>query len=428
MSPNADQRALLQRLRREIADHFEHGIVPFWRARAPDPRYGGFLVRFDERGRLIEREIEKSIISQTRAVWGFTNFYRHTRDSADLAAAAQGVDYLIRHHWDEEHGGWFWMTDRDGSLRDPGKVVYGIAFAIYALSEFGITSGDTRALDYACRTFDCLQKYAADNRHGGYFENLERDWSPCAGGHFAGDRKTLNTHMHLMEAFTTLYQATGLGLHRRRLQECVDLILDKMLHPVSGCCRAQFDLAWTPIPAVSIHRSWDFERQGTPVDAADETTCYGHNVEFSWLLVRAGDVLGLPHCHYARHVRQLCDHAVRHGVDHHHGGVFCAGPHEGPATNRDKEFWENMEVIPGFLDAFEVTGEARYLDAAVKCWDFSSRHLINHELGEWIFLAREDGTPLWDHLGNSWKINYHSGRSMTEALDRIDTLLLAGSS
>ena len=417
-----DIRAL-QQARAEIREHFENGIVRFWTERSIDREYGGFNVRFDQHGRFIEGESNKSIISQTRAVWGFCNFYRHTRNPLHLQAARQGVDFLIRHFWDARHGGWYWMTTRDGTLLDPGKVVYGIAFAIYALTEYYDVSKDPVALQYASRTFDCLQKYAVDLAHGGYLENLEQDWRPCPGGEFAGDRKTLNTHMHVMEAFTTLFKVSGEEVHRRRLEETIDLILRRMIHPVSGCCMSQFDLAWNNIPARSIYRSWDFERQGAPLDSDEETTCYGHNVEFAWLLVRAGDVLGKDHRHYAQIVKPMVDHAVRYGVDPRHGGIYCNGPHEGPATNRDKEFWENMEVLPGFLDAYEVLGGAAYLNAFHACWNFSRTHMINHDLGEWIFLAKEDGTPVWDHLGNNWKINYHSGRSMTEALTRIDLIL-----
>jgi mannose/cellobiose epimerase-like protein (N-acyl-D-glucosamine 2-epimerase family) len=422
---NTTSKAALIKAQKEIRNHLEKGIIPFWDKRAVDREYGGFLCRFDDEGNLIESETEKGLISQTRLIWGFSNFYRHTNDPAHLEAAKQGVDFFIEHFWDKKYGGWYWMVQRDGSVKDPGKVLYGIAFAIYALSEYYLVSADERGLEYACKTFDVLQKYGVDVANGGYFENLEEDWRACAGKEYAGDRKTLNTHMHIMEAFTTLYQASGLGVHKRRLEETIQLILEKMFHPVSGCCMAQFDLAFNTIPALSIYRSWDFERQGDPLDTPQETTCYGHNVEFAWLLIRAGDVLGEDHHFYKEQSRKLVDHAINNGLDYTHGGVYCCGLHEGPATNKDKEFWENMEVLPGFLDAYEVLGDEKYLKAFHLCWDFSNKYMINHELGEWIFLAKETGEPVWDHLGNNWKVNYHSGRSMTESLHRIEILLAA---
>ena len=295
---NSTARNRLIKAQEEIRYHLEKELIPFWTERAVDAQYGGFLCRFDQNGNLIENEAEKSIISQTRLIWGFSNFYRYTKDPVHLQAARQGLDFFIEQFWDKKYGGWYWMTERNGTLLDGGKVIYGIAFAIYALSEYYLVSGDKRGLDYACKTFDVLQKYVVDVANGGYFENLEEDWRPCAGGAYAGDRKTLNTHMHIMEAFTTLYQASGLEIHKRRLEETIELILTKMIHPQSGCCLAQFDLTFNVIPSLSIYRSWDYERQGEPLDTPEEDTCYGHNVECGWLLVHAGDVLGKDHYYY----------------------------------------------------------------------------------------------------------------------------------
>jgi mannobiose 2-epimerase len=419
----SQQHKQLLLARSEIKDHLENGLIRFWKQRGRDPIHGGILCRYDSNGDLIESESRKSIISQTRGIWGFANFYRHSGDPELKSIATQALDFFIRYFWDNEHGGWYWMTERDGTLVSADKVVYGLAFAIYALSEYTLITDDPRGIHYAELTFDLLNKYSIDAQHGGFHENQEPDWQLSGPKALGGDRKTLNSHMHIMEAFTLLYQVTHKPIHRKRLEEIIALILGKMLHPATGCCMAQFDLALNSIPAISLNHSWDFERQGTPVDTPEEATCYGHNVEFSWLLVRAGDILGKPHDFYKDHVLRLCDHAIKYGVDHKNGGVYCSGPFEGAANNRDKEFWENMEVIPGFLDAFEVTRQEDYLDAFFKCWNFSKQHMINHRLGEWIFLAREDGTPLWSDLGNNWKINYHSGRSMTEALHRLDLLL-----
>ena len=416
-------KSRLIKAQEEIRNHLENELIPFWTARAVDKQYGGFLCRFDENGNLIETETEKSIISQTRLIWGFSNFYRYSKDPTHLEAARQGLEFFIKHFRDNQNGGWYWMTERDGTLKDSGKVLYGIAFAVYALSEYYLASGDKVGLEYACKTFDALQKHGFDVTNGGYCENLEENWSPCAEGAYAGDRKTLNTHMHIMEAFTSLYQASKQKIHKRRLEETIELILTKMMHPKSGCCFAQFDLAFNVIPSLSIYRSWDYERQGEPLDTVEEDTCYGHNIEFGWLLVHAGDVLGKNHYYYKNHVRKLVDHALKYGVDYTHGGIYCSGPHEGPSTNTDKEFWENMEALPGFLNAYDVLGDEKYLEAFLLCWDFSNKYMINHEIGEWIFLTKDNGEPIWNHLGNNWKINYHSGRSVTEALTRIDKII-----
>lgn len=138
-------------------------------------------------------------------------------------------------------------------------MLYGHVFAIYALSEYTLATGEKRSLALAERTFDLLQIYCTDTLHGGYYENLERDWSVAPGGFFAGDRKGLDSHMHTMDAFTVLYAATKKEVHHRRLNEVLDIIVNHMLEPTTGSGRNQFDIAINPIPAISIHRTWNAE-------------------------------------------------------------------------------------------------------------------------------------------------------------------------
>jgi len=421
------EQALKLRLagyRSQLQRHLSEGIIPFWTRRGVDREYGGYLTCFDAKGELIEDDTDKYIVTQTRMIWGFSLFHQLFPEEASyLEAARQGVDFFLRCFWDEQRGGWHWKVRRDGTLLDDGKVVYGQSFAIYALATYTLATGDPRGLEYAERTFNLLQRYAVDAARGGYYENLEPDWSLSAGGFCAGDRKSLDIHMHLMECFTTLAQASGQEIHRRRLQEVIDVILTRMINPESGCGRNQFDLAFVPIPAIAIRRTWNAEREGSSIAAPLDSTSYGHNVELGWLLVRAAEVLGKPRDAYVDVVRRLVDHCLRYGLDHARGGVYRDGPHDGPALVRDKEFWQNAEVLVGFLDAYEITRDARYLEAFELSWNFVKRHMINHELGEWLTLVSETGEPLVAQIGNPWKACYHSGRAIYEAIRRLDMLL-----
>lgn len=422
MTQNTKQR--LSELRAELERHLTAGIIPFWAARGVDREYGGYLTCFDSAGRLDEKDTDKYIVTQTRMIWGFSLFHQLLPDDpSHREAAAQGVDFFIRHFWDKRYGGWHWKVRRDGSLLDDGKVVYGQSFAIYALATYTLATGDPRGLDYACHTFDLLQRYCADVARGGYYENLEPDWSLSPGGFCAGDRKSLDIHMHLMECFTVLAQASGEEIHRRRLQEVIDVILTHMIHPDSGCGRNQFALDFTPLPAIAIRRTWNAEREGAAIESPLDSTSYGHNVELAWLLVRAGEVLGKPRDAYLDVIRRLVDHALRYGLDTTYGGIYRDGPHEGPALVRDKEFWQNAEALVGFLDAYEITRDPRYLTAFEEVWAFADRYMINHDLGEWMTLVSESGEPLVTGIGNPWKACYHSGRSIYEAIRRLDMLL-----
>ncbi len=408
----------------QLVAHLEGGLLPFWLKNGLDRQYGGYLTCFDAEGQPGSDE-DKYVVTQTRMIWGMAAFARQYPQQKELAEAArQGVDFFIEHFWDKARGGWYWKTARDGRTLDDGKVVYGQSFAIYALAEYTLSTGDPRGLDYASRTFDLLQKYAADTLRGGYYENLEPDWSVSAPGFPAGDRKSLDIHMHLMEAYTTLYAASRAEIHKRKLQEVIDVILTKMVHPITGCGRNQFDLAFNPIPAINIRRTWNAERAtGEVIAQPTDTTSYGHNVELAWLLNRAAETIGLESSHYNTVTRKLVDHSLQYGFDHELGGVYRDGPHEGPALVYDKEWWQNCEVLVGYLDAYEHLGDVRYLEAFLKTWVFDHTYMINHAVGEWRQLLNRRGEVIVGDIGNPWKAIYHSGRSVLESILRLRRII-----
>ncbi len=420
-------KARLERLtetRKDIWEHFSQGIVPFWSERGVDQEYGGYLTNFDERGEWLSAETDKYIVTQTRMIWGFSVFHQVFPDEQFyLEAARQGVEFFINHFWDGRHGGWFWKVRRDGSLIDSGKVVYGQSFAIYALSQYYLATGDRRGLDYADRTFQLLQRYCVDVARGGYYENLEEGWRLSDPGFHAGDRKSLDIHMHLLECFTTLYQASNLEIHRRRLGEVIEVILRHMIVPEHGCGRNQFDLEFNPIPPIAIRRTWNAERKGELATGASDTTSYGHNLELAWLLLQASDLMGQPRTTYQSVIRRLVDHALAYGIDWLNGGIYRDGPYNGAAVVRDKEWWQHAEALVGLLDAYLLFRDERYLDAFDKVWSFCDRYFINHELGEWRTLLSETGEPIDAGLGNPWKACYHTGRAMLEAGKRLDNIL-----
>jgi len=408
---------------RALVNHLETGIIPFWLNNGLDRQHGGYLTCFDANGRPSGDE-NKYLVTQTRMIWGMSALYRLYPARKELyEAALQGADFFIEHFWDKTHGGWFWKAARDGMVLDDGKVVYGQSFAIYALAEYTLATGDQRGLEYARRTFGLLQKYAADTFRGGYYENLEPDWRVSAPGFPAGDRKSLDVHMHLMEAFTTLYACSQEEIHKRKLQEVMDLILTRMVHPTSGCGLNQFDLAFNPIPAINIRRTWNAERaMGEVIAQPTDTTSYGHTVELAWLLNRAAEVMGCEAGHYHAVTRKLVDHSLQYGFDHQLGGVYRDGPHEGPALVYDKEWWQNCEVLVGYLDAYETLGDERYLEAFLKTWAFDHTYMINHDVGEWRQLLNREGKIIVGDIGNPWKAIYHSGRAVMESVLRLQRL------
>jgi mannobiose 2-epimerase len=404
----------------------EQGIIPFWLERAWDEVHGGFRTNFDENGQALPTQ-EKYLNTQARLVWWFATLYHQYPERAVFKRlAADGATWMIDHFWDAEHGGWVWKVNADGSRLDDGKVVYGQSFAIYALSAYAGATGDTLARNLAAQTFDLLQIYCADTRYGGYYENLEPDWAVAPDGFYAGDRKGLDTHMHLMEAFTVLYAVSGQAIHRRKLHDVLDVIVQHMIDPETGCGRNQFSLDFTPIPAIAIHRTWNAEREGDAPAIPTDTTSYGHNIELAWLINRALHIAEFDVAPYHDTVYRLVDHSYQNGVDWEHGGVYRDGVASAGPLILEKEFWQNAEALVGFLDAYQTFGEARFLDAFACVWEFVATYMINPEIGEFRTLLTREGQPLDAKIGNPWKVAYHSGRALLECANRLRTLVDIG--
>lgn len=425
----------LSGVRSDIDHHLTEELIPFWLGRSIDRDHGGYLTVFDEKGECVASQTDKYLVMQTRMVWSFARFSRFISQSdgataALKAAARQGVDFLLAHMWDAHWGGWFWQCARDGRVIGADKVIYGQSFAIYALAEYTLATGDARGLEYADRTFDLLQRHSTDVERGGYYEGFAQDWTPKNGQYFGGDRKSLNTHMHLMEAFTTLAQVSEMAVHAWRLQELVNLIIKYMVNRASGAGYDWFDLAFEPLPSAALtmlSRGNDGQThsQIRTLPAPVFLNSYGHDVELAWLLTPAAVVLGQPRTTYLDVARGLVEHALKHGLDRTYGGFYFEGQHNGPALSRYKSWWQQAEALVGLLDLYEMTQEDTYLEAFRLVWDFVNRHMINHTVGEWYSVLSEDGALIQADLGHPWKGAYHTGRAMIETLSRLDRILTA---
>jgi mannobiose 2-epimerase len=308
---------------------------------------------------------------------------------------------------------------RSGAPLDTAKIVYGQSFAIYAFSEHAYATGDTTSLELATRTLELLETQAADPVHGGYVENFTADWQRAAGGFGGGDRKGLDTHMHLMESVTALCRASGSEAHRVKLKQLIELIARHMIDTSSGCGLNQFDLAWNSVEAIALDRTWNAERAGERPTQPLDTTSYGHNLELAWLMRDALQVAGIPFERYRDVYRRLVDHALLHGLDPDFGGLYRDGLRDGAAVVLEKEFWQQAEGLLGFVDAYVVLQAECYLVAATSVWSFVERHMLVSGLGEWRVLVDRQGRPIDSSVGNPWKVSYHTGRALLESVERL---------
>ncbi len=417
-------RERLVPLMQEVQQHLLNELIPFWLSHGVDDAYGGFLTYFDSKGNPTGETL-KTLVCQTRMIYSTSAAHRAGLGDGKFAdIARQGVDFLFDHFWDDTHTGWYWTCQQDGTPENRSKLTYGQSFAIYGLSEYAMATGDPRGLEMAEETYKSLTTLAADGTHGGFLEFLEEDWRPKRPGVYGGDRKSFDVHMHLMEAFTNLHEASGNALYKQDAEYVIDLLFEHIIHQEHGTGVAQFALDWTPLRQIIFRDVWGSDRdaeddEGRPLN----NTSFGHNVEFGWLLKHSVDILGLEPDRFKPRLRPLYDHCHAYGIDWERGGVYCEGPHDGPARERNKEFWQQAETMVGMLDALLVFGDSKYLDAYENVHRFVMDRVINHRVGEWYPLFDANNNRVWDYLGHAWKINYHTVRAMIECERRLSRLI-----
>lgn len=430
-------RAELVRAREELLANVRDGILPFWRERAFDEQYGGFVTELDGNGDRLAGEHDKRLVMQARLVWCFSTFAPLAPEPARvLELARRGVDFLIENFHDDRHGGWFWQVARDGEPVDTTKHLYGQSFAIYGLSAFARATDDSRARELVTETIDVLERRARDQRNGGFFEHFTRSW--VRDGRLAGSRKTLDAHLHLLEAFSEVCRLSGLPADAARLRDIADVIRLKMIGVDRDPAGDQFSARFQPCVPV---RMWEVAeparlqrvrrfvgnatRRGRPVvppGRITNLTSYGHSVELAWLLADADRLLG-DEGRSDAWIVALARHSLERGHDAQRGGLYRHGPSDSSPTDTDKWFWPNAEGLVGFLAAHHVTRDEAYLRAFLATWRFAREHLVHPTLGEWRTCVTASGEPIDDHLGGPWKAGYHTGRAALESVRRIDALV-----
>ncbi len=421
MPTRSETQALLDRTEAYLTS----ALLPFWIERSPDHEHGGFLTYFNRQGQPTGETV-KTFLMQIRMLYTMSSAHRAGYGNGRCAELAEhGADFILDHYWDAQHDGWFWIADRAGTPLVMDKVGYGQCFAIYAFSEYFLATGDARGRDAALRSYDAVMRHMADTRFGGFYELMERDWQLKPPGRCGGDRKSLDVHLHMMEALTTLYEMTHAPSHRRRLCEVMELIIARMLHPETGLGYMQFALDWTPLAPIIFATEWGRDaRTGDGARGPLDTTSPGHNVEFVWLLLHAADVLGMQRGTYHDIVRNNCDHCVAYGLDHKFGGIYADVPMTRPTQQTDKQFWQQAEALIGLLDASALLRDEKYWQAFRLVYDFVFGHFVAMDAGgEWYERVNRQGRPLDDALGHAWKISYHTVRSMIQTVRRLRQLV-----
>ncbi|MEM8733425.1 MAG: AGE family epimerase/isomerase [Planctomycetota bacterium] len=386
-------------------------LVNFYLPDCVDQQHGGYLEELDEAGNFTTGE--KFLTLQARQLWFFSLLAQNEIElESALDAAKSGYDFLLANFHDEQAGGFFTKTTADGTPSDRRKHVYPNAFVIYALVEYHRASGDAEALAHALDLFETLEKHCYDKQFGGYQEFFYDDWTPIRDPKESGyigaiNTKTYNSHLHLLEAFTELYEVTKNPLVGRRLSELILINTVTVKHPKLPC---NID-GWT--------REWKMIESDRNLRAS-----FGHDVECVWLVMEAMKALGRPTELIQDWGQSLCNYSIEHGYDNEYGGFCYTGPLNGKSDDRQKVWWTQAEAMVAMLTLFEMTGESRYLELFHQTFDFTDKHVVADK-GSWWNTRNANGA-LSDNQSRTsmWQGGYHNGRALIlcqEMLERISS-------
>ena len=408
LSPNGND---LVAFKRDLEKILNENIVSFWYPRVIDTEDGGYRLNHDAEGNW-KGPSDKSLVTQARTVWFFSRLYRSKYGTEDhLKAAKHGYQFLRDKMWDNDFGGFYWSVDSTGAKATaPFKHLYGQSFALYALSEYAIASGDPEAKSLAQKLFSVLEFRAHDSVYGGYRESFMRDWSMPADDvrnamGSAPDIKLMNTHLHLMEAMTTYYLATRETIARERLMELIFVQSNSVVRKNVGACTDKYKLDWTPLHGPEFDR-----------------VSYGHDIENVWLLMEACDAAGISNGLLVDLHRTLFDYSLKNGYDSENGGFYDSGPVGSPADRRQKVWWTQAECMVSALDMYCLTRETLYIDCFAKMLDWIMKHQVDWENGDWFGNVSESGQTSGGKAG-AWKSPYHNGRAAIKCLELLENLI-----
>jgi mannobiose 2-epimerase len=407
---------------REKLDHLlREELTTHWYPSAVDSDRGGFHENF-ARDWTPTPDDGAFVVYQGRLTWTAAAFADYAPDHRDAFAgyARHGIAFLDGPMRDREHGGFHWRIGADGKPDDE-KHAYGLAFVIYAASVAHRLTGDPTALKVASDAFDWTDAHAHDAENGGYFEALKRDGTPIQGwpldapSHRRLDRigvlyglKSMNVHIHMLEALAELSKIDDRPVVRERLEEVFGIVRDKIaVEP--GALNLYFTPDWRAVPA---HDS------------------FGHDVETAYLLVEAAEALGRPDDERTWGVaRSLVDHALDYGWDAQNGGFYEKGEAFGPAHDTTKGWWTQAEGLNALLLMHRKYGKEtdRYARAFLDQWRFIERHLIDPEHGGWFEATTRDGRLIGDgRKAQPWKANYHNARALINVARWLADIAEAG--
>ena len=381
----------------EIKEHLVNDLIPFWQG-LKDEENGGFYGYLSYDLKLDKRAV-KGCILNSRILWFFSNAYMLLGDSSLLESATHAYQFLKDYCVDNEFGGVFWSLTYDGTPEDTTKHTYNQAFSIYALASYYDASKNPEALEIAWKLYDLVESKCKDKY--GYLEAFTRSFEPEENDKLSENgviaEKTMNTLLHVFEAYTELYRVTKAEKVAKQIRFMMDIIKDKVFNKEIGRQEVFFDKTWNSL--IDLYS-------------------YGHDIETAWLVDRGLEVLDdEAYTNMLSPITKIITENIynRAYIDH-----SLVNESENGVVDTTRVWWVQAEAVVGFLNGYQKQGDKKFLDASEDIWNYIKKYFIDKRNGsEWFWSVQEDHTPNEKPIVEPWKCPYHNGRMCFEVLRRM---------
>jgi mannobiose 2-epimerase len=379
-----------------------HNVLHYWMQYTIDEVHGGFCGKVDNDNKCYS-DAPKGCVLNARILWTFSAAFNLTHEPQYAPVATRAFEYIQNYFVDNLYGGVYWSVTNRGEPLDTKKQIYALAFVIYACSEYYRMQQWAPAKKLAIQLYELIQRYSYDSKKGGYFEAFARDWQPLAdlrlSNKDANEKKTMNTHLHILEAYSSLY---GIWPDAQ-LAQAITLLLnnfdDHIIHKQAGHLHLFFDENW---------------------GVKSDTVSYGHDIEASWLLVEAAETIGNDSLikKMKAHALKMAD-AVTRGIDTD-GGLWYEYEPSHRKLIKEKHWWPQAEALVGYFNAWQISGNDKYLQYVFNNWAFIKQYIRDNKNGEWFWGVSEDHSVMPDQdKAGFWKCPYHNGRACMELIKRL---------
>jgi len=397
-------KEVLEQYRREMEQELED-ILAYWMKFTIDKQNGGFVGKIDHNNKIYP-DAPKGSVLNSRILWTFSAAHNLTGRQEYLAVAERAFQYFAQSFIDKEFGGIYWTVDYKGHPLDTKKQIYALSFAVYGLSEFYRASGNENALKTAIEIYNDIIKHSYDEKNGGYIEALTRDWKEIGdlrlSAKDANEKKSMNTHLHVLEAFVNLHHVSPTELLKVQLHELIQLFTEHIISKKTNHLILFFDDEW---------------------NEKSQVISYGHDIEAGWLVQEVAEAIDDRLLLAKVKDRSLAlTKAAEEGLDED-GGLWYEYDPEHDHLMKQKHSWPQAEAMIGFFNAWQNTGDEKYLNQSMKSWEFVKKYIHDKNGGEWYWGVNEDYSPMTteDKVG-IWKCPYHNSRACIEIIKRINSL------